>query len=128
MVDSFSYSDGSIFPQAYQDQKIGQLVGDVVLNTGTSVTKVDRNVLPGLQYSFPVLPYRHVDGRKYENEIITPDIIVPFDPNRFSMDADPQLEAAVASLMQQIGVDSDCRGEPKEGRPDDIKVKSSRKK
>lgn len=128
LVDSFSYSDGSIFPQAYQDHKIGQLVGDVVLNTGTSVTKVDSNILPGLQYSFPVLPYRHVDGRKYENEVITPDIVVPFDPNSFSMDADPQLEAAVGSLMQQIGVDSDCRSEPKGGRPDDSKVKPRKKK
>jgi tricorn protease len=111
LVDSFSYSDGSIFPQAYQDQRIGKLVGDVLLNTGTSVTTVDSKVLPGLQYRFPVLPYRHVDGRKYENEVITPDIVVPFDPNRFSMEEDPQIEAAVASLMQQIGADSDCRGE-----------------
>ncbi|MBK0022862.1 S41 family peptidase [Brucella pseudogrignonensis] len=128
LVDSFSYSDGSIFPQAYQDQKIGPLIGDIVLNTGTSVTTVDSNVVPGLQYRFPVLPYRHVDGRKYENEIITPDIVVPFDPNTFSMDADPQLEAAVASLMREIGVDSDCLGERREGRPGDIKLESSRKK
>lgn len=77
LVDSFSYSDGSIFPQAYQDQKIGKLIGDVLLNTGTSVIAVNSKVLPGLQYNFPVMPYRHVDGRKYENEVITPDIVVP---------------------------------------------------
>jgi tricorn protease len=109
LVDSFSYSDGSIFPQAYQDQKIGKLIGDVLLNTGTSVIAVNSKVLPGLQYNFPVMPYRHVDGRKYENEVITPDIVVPFDPNTYGIHKDPQLEAAVASLMQQIGADSDCR-------------------
>lgn len=109
LVDSFSYSDGSIFPQAYQDQRIGKLIGDVLLNTGTSVIAVNSKVLPGLQYNFPVMPYRHVDGRKYENEVITPDIVVPFDPNTYGIHKDPQLEAAVASLMQQIGADSDCR-------------------
>lgn len=128
LVDSFSYSDGSIFPQAYQDQKIGKLIGDVVLNTGTAVTTVNSKVLPGLQYRFPVLPYRHVDGRKYENEVITPDIVVPFDPNRFSMDADPQLETAVASLMQQFGSDSDCRNEMPAERPAEVKAKPTIKK
>lgn len=128
LVDSFSYSDGSIFPQAYQDQKIGKLIGDVILNTGTSVTSVDSKILPGLRYKFPVLPYRHVDGRKYENGIITPDIIVPFDPNRFSMDSDPQLEAAVASLMQQIGANSDCRDEPVGEKPAEVKTKPAKKK
>ncbi|MGU3575312.1 S41 family peptidase [Brucellaceae bacterium C25G] len=128
LVDSFSYSDGSIFPQAYQDQKIGKLIGDIVLNTGTSVTTVDSKVLPGLQYSFPVLPYRHVDGRKYENEVITPDIVVPFDPNRFSMDADPQIAEAVASLMQQIGADSDCREDLKVEAPVQAKAKTGKKK
>lgn len=128
LIDSFSYSDGTIFPQAYQDHKIGQLIGDVVLNTGTFVTTVDSKVLPGLQYRFPILPYRHVDGRKYENEVITPDIVVPFDPNRFSIESDPQLEAAVASLMQQIGVDSDCRIELKAERPAEIKGKTVKNK
>ena len=128
LVDSFSYSDGSIFPQAYQDQKAGKLIGDIVLNTGTSVTTVDSKVLPSLQYSFPVLPYRHVDGRKYENEVITPDIVVPFDPNRFSMDTDPQIEAAVASLMQQIGAGSDCRDDFKVEGPAVVKGKTGRKK
>lgn len=128
LVDSFSYSDGSIFPQAYQDQKIGKLIGDVLLNTGTSVTTVDSKVVAGLQYRFPVLPYRHVDGRKYENGVITPDIVVEFDPNRFSMTADPQLEAAVASLMQQIGADSDCRDEPQIEQTVEIKAKPAKKK
>jgi len=35
-----------------------------------------------------------------------PDIVVPFDPNNFSIDKDPQLEATVTSLMKQIGSDS----------------------
>lgn len=46
LVDSFGYSDGSVFPQAYHDNAIGKLVGDKVLNTGTAVTPVMAFDLP----------------------------------------------------------------------------------
>jgi tricorn protease len=109
VVDSFSYSDGSVFPQAYQDMDIGKIVGDTVLNTGTAVNYVRSAIIPGLTYGIPVLPLRRMDGTYYENNIIEPDIHVPFDPNNAGIGVDPQLEAAVAALMEQIGTDSDCR-------------------
>ena len=108
LVDSFGYSDGSIFPQAYQDSGLGKLVGDTVLNTGTAVDYVQSMVVPGLTYGIPVLPNRRLDGTYYENNVISPDIAVPFDPNRVGLNTDPQLEAAVAALMADIGEDSDC--------------------
>ncbi|WEJ33198.1 S41 family peptidase [Devosia sp. SD17-2] len=109
VVDSFGYSDGSVFPQAYQDSKIGPLVGDVVLNTGTALSTTRSSLVPGLSHALPVLPNRRMDGTYYENNIIQPDIHVPFNPNNVGLNTDPQLEAAVAALMEQIGADSDCR-------------------
>lgn len=109
VVDSFGYSDGSVFPQAYQDNGIGKLVGDVVLNTGTAVDYIDSAVVPGLNYGLPVLPNRRIDGRLYENNVIEPEIHVPFNPNDVGLNTDPQLEAAIAALMAEIGVDADCR-------------------
>lgn len=109
LVDSFGYSDGSVFPQAYQDNAIGKLVGDTVLNTGTAVNYVDSKIVPGLNYGIPVLPFRRMDGSYYENYVIEPEISVPFDPNHVGINTDPQLEAAVASLMAEIGADVDCR-------------------
>jgi len=109
LVDSFGYSDGSVFPQAFQDNAIGPLIGDVVLNTGTAVDYVRSAVVPGLVYGLPVLPNRRVDGGYYENNIIQPDIHVPFNPNDVGINTDPQLEAGVAALMEKIGPDSDCR-------------------
>lgn len=109
VVDSFGYSDGSVFPQAYQDNRIGPLVGDIVLNTGTAVDYVDSAVVPGLNYGIPVLPNRRIDGTLYENNIIEPEIHVPFNPNTVGLNTDPQLEAAIAALMAQIGEDADCR-------------------
>ena len=108
VVDSFGYSDGSVFPQAYQDNELGKLVGDTVLNTGTAVNYVESRIVPGLVYGIPVLPNRRLDGSYYENHIIHPDIHVPSDPNALGLNTDPQLEAAVASLMQEIGAEADC--------------------
>lgn len=109
VVDSFGYSDGAVFPQAYQDNAIGPLVGDTVLNTGTAVNYVESAVVPGLTYGIPVLPNQRLDGRYYENNVINPDIHVPFDPNTVGLNSDPQLEAAIAALMTEIGEDADCR-------------------
>lgn len=108
LVDSFGYSDGSVFPQAYHDMEIGTIVGDVVLNTGTAVNYIKSSLIPGLTYGIPVLPNRRLDGSYYENSIIPPDVLVPFDPNRAGIGVDPQLEAAVSALMEQIGADSQC--------------------
>ena len=109
LVDTFGYSDGSVFPQAYQDNAIGKLVGDTVLNTGTAVNYVESKIVPGLTYGIPVLPSRRLDGTYYENFVIEPEISVPFDPNHIGINTDPQLEAGVASLMAEIGADADCR-------------------
>ena len=109
LVDSFGYSDAAIFPQAYQDAGIGLLVGDTVLNTGTYVAQNASKLVPGFNYAIPVLPSRRLDGSYYENHVIEPDIAVPFDPNTIGINTDPQLEAAVAALMTQIGTDTDCR-------------------
>ncbi|KKC35552.1 hypothetical protein WH87_15965 [Devosia epidermidihirudinis] len=109
LVDSFGYSDAAIFPQAYQDAGIGILVGDTVLNTGTYVAQNASKLVPGFNYAIPVLPSRRLDGSYYENHVIEPDVAVPFDPNTVGINTDPQLEAAVAALMKQIGPETDCR-------------------
>lgn len=109
LVDSFGYSDGSVFPQAYQDNAIGKLVGDTVLNTGTAVNYVESRIIPGLTYGIPVLPSRRLDGSYYENYVIEPEIHVPYDPNFVGLNVDPQLEAGVKALMEEIGADADCR-------------------
>ena len=109
LVDSYVYSDATIFPQAYRDANLGLIVGDTVLNTGTYVSHYPSRILPGFAYAMPTLPVRRMDGSYYENNIIEPDLSVPFDPNFAGIGVDPQLEAAVAALMEQIGAEADCR-------------------
>lgn len=109
VVDSYAYSDGSIFPQAYQDLGIGPLIGDRLRNTGTGISHTLSQLVKGLDYSIPVMPYRHLDGRYYENTEIVPDIPVAYDPNAAQRGEDPKLDAAIDTLMETIGAQSDCR-------------------
>jgi tricorn protease len=50
-----------------------------------------------------------MDGSYYENFVIEPEIHVPFNPNAAGLNTDPQLEAALAAIMAEIGADADCR-------------------
>ena len=109
LVDTFAYSDGSIFPRAYQDLGVGIVVGDRLLNTGTGVDYVRSSLIPGLIYGIPVQPFRGMDGSYYENTEVVPDVEVAYDPNMANEGRDNQLEAAVDALMARIGSDSDCR-------------------
>lgn len=109
LIDSFSYSDGSIFPQGYQDLGIGPVIGDLLLNTGTGVDYVRSSLIPGLTYGIPVQPFRRMDGSYYENANVVPDVEVAYDPNMADQGRDIQLETAIDTLMAQIGPDSDCR-------------------
>lgn len=100
LVDTFAYSDGSIFPQAYQDAKLGQVIGETLVNTGTAVNDIQSKLIPELFYSVPILPFRRMDGSYYENNRIKPDILITHDPNAEQQGQDPVLERAIQSLLR----------------------------
>jgi tricorn protease len=109
LMDSYSYSDGSVFPQAYQDLGLGPVVGDRLVNTGTGVNYVASLVVPGLTYGIPVQPFRRMDGSYYENSEVVPDIEIGYDPNVAHEGRDLKLEAAVDVLIETLGSDRNCR-------------------
>ncbi|GFS11370.1 tricorn protease homolog, partial [Elysia marginata] len=74
-----SYSDGSVFPQAYSELELGPVVGDPIPGTGTAVWWFKSKVLPGLVYGFPQLPFRKLDGTYYENLQLEPDVLISND-------------------------------------------------
>lgn len=100
LVDSFAYSDGSVFPQSYQDAGLGPVVGSMMLNTGTGINEIQSALLPELWYSIPIMPMRRLDGSYYENNLIRPNIPIPHDPNAEQAGRDVALEAAIAALMK----------------------------
>ena len=109
VMNAGSYSDASVFPQAYRDLKLGPLVGDPVAGTGTSVWWVQSAIIPGLTYGLPQLPLRKMDGQLIENHDILPDIEVLSNPTDWARGEDPQLDAAVRALRPDRG--TPCAGQ-----------------
>jgi len=103
LANSWSYSDGSLFPHYYQHAKLGPFVGEPVPGTGTSVWWV--HLLPGgrLQYGIPEIGRKSADGRYYENTEDNPDVLVRRSPDAIEEGRDEQLEAAVEHLLGQLG-------------------------
>ncbi|SEC54469.1 tricorn protease [Rhizobiales bacterium GAS191] len=99
IMNAASYSDASVFPQAYRDLKLGPLVGDPVAGTGTFVWWAESNIIPGLTYGLPELPIRKINGSLIENSDIAPDIAVASDPTAWEKGLDPQLDAAMQALL-----------------------------
>jgi tricorn protease len=56
-------------------------------------------LIPGLIYGIPQLPIEDREGRRLENLQITPDVLVPPDPEAWASGKDPSLVAAVNSLL-----------------------------
>ncbi len=67
--------------------------------TGTEVWWVASRIVPGLTYGIPQLPFREIDGTFSENHPVEPDVRVPSNPTAQGRGEDPQLAAAVRSLM-----------------------------
>lgn len=102
IANSFSYSDGSIFPHLYKNEKLGTFVGEAVPGTGTSVWWVD--LLPGgrFTYGIPEIGRKSLDGSYYENTEDVPDIVVRNQPDTIEEGRDEQLETAVRELLKQL--------------------------
>ena len=103
LANSWSYSDGSLFPHYYKHAKLGPFVGEPVPGTGTSVWWV--HLLPGgrLTYGIPEIGRKSADGRFYENTEDNPDVLVRRSPDAIEEGRDEQLEATVEHLLGQLG-------------------------
>jgi len=102
LANSWSYSDGSIFPHLYKSAGLGRFVGTPVPGTGTSVWQIK---LFGEKfiYTFPEFGRKDPDGLYFENNQDEPDIVVHNTPDSIEEGRDLQLEAAVKALLEQVG-------------------------
>lgn len=101
LVCEDDYSNAHGTPWVYQKMKIGKVVGMPVPGTMTSVNWVTLQD-PSLYFGIPFVGYRTAEGTYLENTQLEPDVLVPLDPNKALKGIDTQLEAAVATLLQDI--------------------------
>lgn len=102
LANSYSYSDGSIFPHLYRTQRVGLFVGDPVPGTGTAVWWVNLLSRKRFSYGIPEIGRREADGRFYEGTEDTPELVVRRSPGAIAQGRDEQLEAAVEALLKQL--------------------------
>ncbi|SDG48936.1 S41 family peptidase [Alloyangia pacifica] len=101
VVNSWDYSDASVFPYYYIHEGLGPSVGDMVPGTGTAVLRPPL-LEPRLVLGVPQLGFRTVEGDFFENREIVPEEIVRVTPEDIEAGRDPQLAAAVAALLRDI--------------------------
>ncbi|HJV89352.1 MAG TPA: S41 family peptidase [Holophagaceae bacterium] len=97
-----NYSDAHLFPVAYKLKGLGRTVGMPVPGTGTFVwweTQIDPTMVFGIPQGGWITP----DGKYCENTQLEPDLRVPIAPEDMAAGRDTQLEAAVKSLLSELG-------------------------
>ncbi len=102
LMNTWNYSDASVFPYYYIREGMGPAVGDRVPGTGTAVLRpvqLETRVVLGV----PQLGFRTIEGDFFENREIVPDEVVHTPPEAMLSGRDPQLETAVAALLRELG-------------------------
>ena len=100
LMSESNYSDAYIFPYAYQELKIGKLIGMPVAGTGTAVWW-ERQIDPTLIFGIPMVATIGKENRPTERLQIEPDIRVPLSYEDFLKGQDDQLEAAVKEMLKE---------------------------
>lgn len=105
LMSESNYSDAYIFPYAYQELKIGKLIGMPVAGTGTAVWW-ERQIDPTLIFGIPMVATIGKEKRPTERLQIEPDIKVALPYEDFLNGKDDQLEAAVKEMLKEAASSS----------------------
>lgn len=101
LMNEANYSDGHCFPTAYKNVQGGLLVGTAV--TGTcSYVWWERAITGDIVFGVPSLGIFDPEGDWLELKDTQPDIEVHNSPEDRAAGHDPQLEAAVNALLEQM--------------------------
>jgi tricorn protease len=108
LINNRSWSDAEIFPHAFRSYGLGKLVGD---KTGGQVIGT-RNIqlIDGSWFRTPRIGVYTTKNVNMEKEGVAPDIEVPTHPDQLARGEDPQLERAVAVLLQDVAAWRKSRG------------------
>jgi tricorn protease len=96
-----NYSDAHMFPYAFKALGLGKLVGTPVAGTGTAVWW-EEQIDPTLTFGIPQVGMLDATGTFLENQELQPDVRVANDPASIARGEDPQLEAAVKLLLDEL--------------------------
>jgi tricorn protease len=102
LIDQDAGSGGDFLPYAFRRLKLGPLIGTRTWG-GLIGIQANRPLLDGGQLSVPYFRMYTPEGEwRVENEGVSPDQEVPLDPVAVNEGRDPQLEAAVANVLERL--------------------------
>ena len=100
LINQFSFSDAELFPHGFRVLGLGKLVG--VPTSGGCIGTGSYRLVDGSRMRTPYNGIYTLDGRTLENMGVKPDIWVEETPEDEAAQRDPQLEAAVKVLLEEL--------------------------
>lgn len=100
LINEYSFSDAELFPQAFRELGLGPLIG--VPTGGGVIGTGGTTLLDGSWLRLPSTGWQSLDGQNLENYGVPPDIEVDMSPADWLQGKDPQIEAAVEYLLNQL--------------------------
>jgi tricorn protease len=102
LADQDAGSGGDFLPYAFKHQKLGTLIGTRTWG-GLIGIRSNPDLIDGGQLTVPFFRFFTPEGEwRVENEGVSPDIEVTLDPAAVNRGEDPQLDAAIATVLAQL--------------------------
>ncbi|HYK99761.1 MAG TPA: PDZ domain-containing protein [Steroidobacteraceae bacterium] len=102
LADQDAGSGGDFLPWAFKHQKLGTLIGTRTWG-GLIGIRANPDLIDGAQLTVPFFRFFTPEGEwRVENEGVAPDVEVTLDPAAVNRGADPQLDAAIATVLTQL--------------------------
>jgi tricorn protease len=102
LIDQDAGSGGDFFPYGFRHLGLGKLIGT---RTWGGLIGISTNppLIDGARLTVPFFRFFTPEGEWHvENEGVAPDMEVPLDPIAVNEDRDPQLDAAIAEVLQEL--------------------------
>ena len=102
LIDQDAGSGGDFFPYGFRHLGLGKLIGT---RTWGGLIGISANppLIDGGRLTVPFFRMYTPEGEwRVENEGVAPDAEVPLDPRAVNEDRDPQLDAAIAEVLEQL--------------------------
>ena len=102
LADQDAGSGGDFLPWAFKHQKIGTLIGTRTWG-GLIGIRSNPDLIDGGQLTVPFFRFFTPEGDwRVENQGVAPDIEVTLDPAAVNRGEDPQLDAAISTVLAQL--------------------------
>lgn len=102
LIDQDAGSGGDFLPYGFRRLGLGKLIGTRTWG-GLIGISVNPPLIDGASLSVPFFRFFTPEGEwRVENEGVAPDIEVPLDPAQVNAGNDPQLDAAIADVLEQL--------------------------